>query len=91
MTPTHRSKRTRIRPYYRVKSKPASKKWRIWNKKARPGVSGGGVTVLYANSQEATPAANVIPMYDRGLVIFKDRRPILRHDFERRHVVRVEH
>jgi hypothetical protein len=56
-----------------------------------PGVPGGGVTVLYANSDEATPAANVIPMYDRSLVVFKDRRPILRHDFERRHVVRVEH
>ncbi len=57
---------------------------------AHPGVLGGGVTVLYANSESATPAANVIPMYDRSLVIFKDRRATLRHDFERRHVVRVE-
>ncbi len=55
-----------------------------------PGVEGGGVTVVFANSTRAIPRAQNVPMYDRSLVIFKDRRPILRHDFERSHVVRVE-
>ncbi len=55
-----------------------------------PGVEGGGVTVVFANSTGAIPRAKNVPMYDRSLVIFKDRRPILRRDFERRHVVRVE-
>jgi hypothetical protein len=48
-----------------------------------PDVPGGGVTVIYANTDEAIPRPWNIPMYDRSLVIFKDHRPILRHDFER--------
>ena len=55
-----------------------------------PDVPGGGVTVLYANDEAAIPRPWNIPMYDRSLVIFQDQRPILRHDFERRHTVRVE-
>jgi len=54
-----------------------------------PGVDGGGVTVLFANSEEAIPPAMFLPMYDRSMVIFKDGRPILRRDFERRNVVTV--
>ncbi len=57
---------------------------------AHPGVAGGGVTVLYANSDGAIPAARTVPMYDRSLVIFKNRRPVLRRDFEHRRIVQVE-
>ncbi len=56
----------------------------------RPGPEGRGVTVVVANSAEAFPRPNIIPMYDRGLVIFKNHRAVLRHDFERRHIVPVE-
>jgi hypothetical protein len=55
-----------------------------------PDVPGGGVTVVYANDDEAIPRPWNIPMYDRSLVIFKNHRPILRFDFERRTRVRVE-
>ncbi|MGB2987175.1 MAG: M1 family aminopeptidase [Phycisphaerae bacterium] len=55
-----------------------------------PDMEGGGVTVVYANSEAAIPPARNIPMYDRSAVIFKDRRAVLRKDFEHRHVVRVE-
>ena len=57
---------------------------------AHPGAAGSGVTVLYANSDEAIPSARNIPMYDRSVVIFKDRRPVVRRDFEFAHVVAVE-
>ncbi len=57
---------------------------------AHPGVEGGGVTVLYANSEGAIPSARGVPMYDRSLVIFKNRRPILRRDFERHRIMQVE-
>jgi hypothetical protein len=46
-----------------------------------PGVPGGGVTVVYANSDGAAPKGMNIPMYDNGLVIFKNGRPVLRRDF----------
>ena len=55
-----------------------------------PGMAGGGVTVLYGNSEAAIPKATNVPMYDRSLVIFKDPVPPLRRDFERRDIVRVE-
>lgn len=55
-----------------------------------PGVAGGGITVVVANSDAAIPSAVNIPMYDRSLVIFKAGRPIVRSDFERRRVIRVE-
>ena len=54
-----------------------------------PDVPGGGVTVVYANSDDAIPNPMGVPMYDRSLVIFKNRAPVLRRDFERRHVVSV--
>ncbi len=47
-----------------------------------PGVPGGGVTVVYANSDGAIPKGINVPMYDHSLVIFKKRRPTVRHDFE---------
>jgi hypothetical protein len=56
-----------------------------------PGVPGGGVTVLYANSDAAIPRASAVPMYEHSLVIFRDGRPVLRRDFERPNVVRGEH
>jgi len=55
-----------------------------------PGVEGGGVTVVFANSEAALPKPANIPMYDRSLVIFNDRTPIVRKDFESRKIVRVE-
>jgi hypothetical protein len=56
----------------------------------RPETDARGVTVVFANSPDAFPRPNVIPMYDRSLVVYKNHRPILRHDFERRNVVKVE-
>jgi len=56
-----------------------------------PGVPGGGVTVVYANSEAAIPRASLVPMYEHSLVIFRDGRPILRQDFEKPPVVRVEY
>jgi len=55
-----------------------------------PDVPGGGVTVIYGNADDAIPRPWNIPMYDRSLVIFKNQRPILRHDFELKEAVRVE-
>lgn len=55
-----------------------------------PDVLGGGITVVYGNSAAAIPGAWNIPMYDRSLVIFRDKMPVLRRDFERRHVVPVQ-
>ena len=57
---------------------------------SHPGVSGGGVTVVLANSQQAMPPAMNIPMYDRSLVVFKNGSPTLRHDFEPRLAVNVD-
>lgn len=57
---------------------------------AHPGVPGGGITVLYANSAEAIPPAAFIPMYDRSLIIFKNKRAVLRRDFEPRRIVPVD-
>ena len=55
-----------------------------------PGVEGGGVTVLFANSREAIPAAYLIPFYADSLVIFEDGHPKVRSDFERFNEVIVE-
>ncbi len=49
----------------------------------------GGVTVVYANSDDAIPSPMGVPMYDRSLVIFKNKKPVLRRDFERRRMVSV--
>ena len=57
---------------------------------AHPGLSGGGITVIFANSEKAIPSAFAIPMYDRSVVVFHNKRPILRQDLEHRAVVIVE-
>ncbi|MHC5110868.1 MAG: M1 family metallopeptidase [Planctomycetota bacterium] len=54
-----------------------------------PDVSQGGITVVFGNSEEAIPNPGFIPFYDRSLVIFENGRPIVRHDFEPRHLVDV--
>ena len=55
-----------------------------------PGVVGGGVTVLFANSPSAIPNPARVTMYDRSLVIFEERRPTVREDFEQPIRVPVE-
>lgn len=55
-----------------------------------PGVPGGGVTVVFANSESAIPLARLISFYEHSLVIFRDGMPVLRQDFEPSHAVRVE-
>ncbi len=57
---------------------------------AHPGLPGGGITVVFANSVEAIPSAFAVPMYDRSVVIFKNKRAVLREDLEHRGVVIVE-
>jgi hypothetical protein len=54
-----------------------------------PDVPDGGITVVYGNSDAAVPGAISIPFYDRSLIIFKDRKPVVRHDFERNQIVPV--
>lgn len=56
-----------------------------------PGDPGGGITVVYANGEAAIPRPASVPMYDRSLVIFRDRIPILRSDFESSLIQPVEH
>lgn len=55
-----------------------------------PGVPGGGVIVVYANSEAAIPKAMNVPMYEHSLVIFRNARPVVRHDFEKPRIVSVE-
>ncbi len=55
-----------------------------------PGVEAGGVTVLFANSEAGIPRAGVLPFYDHSLVIFKNKKPVVRRDFELRKAVRVD-
>jgi len=57
---------------------------------AHPGVPGGGITVVFANSIEAVPSAFAVPMYDRSLVLFKNGRATLKKDFERRAIITVK-
>jgi len=54
-----------------------------------PGVPGGGVTVVYANSEGAIPRAFAVPMYEHSLVVFENGRPSVRLDFENRQIVAV--
>ena len=56
-----------------------------------PGLRGGGVTVVFANSEPAIPKASFVPMYEHSLVIFRDGKPVLRQDFENPQVIRVEY
>jgi len=53
-------------------------------------VAGGGVTVVYANSEAAIPKAMNVPMYEHSLVIFRNGRPVVRHDFGKPRIVSVE-
>jgi len=55
-----------------------------------PGVPGGGVTVVYANSESAIPFARLIPFYEHSLVIFSNGMAVQRQDFEPSQAVRVE-
>jgi aminopeptidase N len=55
-----------------------------------PAVEGGGVTVLYANSEAAIPSPAGIPMYPYSLVIFKNGQRVDFADFERKLIVPVE-
>ncbi len=55
-----------------------------------PGVPGGGVTVLYANSEAAIPHPFAVPMYEHSLVIFENGHPTVRLDFEQHDTVGVE-
>jgi hypothetical protein len=57
---------------------------------SHPGVPGGGVTVVYANSEEAFPNPRHVTFYDRSVVVFKNRRPTTRRDLEHHKVVPVE-
>lgn len=56
-----------------------------------PGVPGGGVTVLFANSKDAIPPAMLIPFYDNSLIIFENGKPIVRRDFEQYSAITVDH
>lgn len=55
-----------------------------------PGVPGGGITVLFGNSDAALPRAANVPMYEHSLIIFDAGRPVIREDFEHRRSVRIE-
>jgi hypothetical protein len=55
----------------------------------QPDVPGGGVTVVFANSEEWIPSPFAVPMYDRSLVVFEAGRPVVRKDFERPMIVHV--
>ncbi len=57
---------------------------------AHPGVPGGGITVVYGNSEAGIPKPMNIPMYEHSLVIFDQAKPIVRLDFEKHPTVTVE-
>lgn len=57
---------------------------------SHPAVEGGGITVVYANSEEAIPKAFLIPHYPYSIVIFKNGMASLRQDFEKHHKVSVK-
>jgi len=48
------------------------------------------VSVVYANSEAAIPKAMNVPMYEHSLVIFRNGRPAVRHDFEKPRIVSVK-
>ena len=56
---------------------------------AHPGVPGGGITVVFANSEDAAPKGMNIPMYEHSLIIFENSRPTVRLDFEKHQSVAV--
>lgn len=54
-----------------------------------PGTPGGGITVVFANEAANLPPASFLPMYDHSVVVFRDKRAILRKDLESRDLVPV--
>ncbi len=56
---------------------------------AHPGVPGGGITVVYGNSESGIPKAMNVPMYEHSLVIFDKTKPTVRLDFEKHTTVTV--
>ena len=56
---------------------------------SHPDVPGGGITVFFANSEEAIPPGLLIPFYEHSIIVFEDRKPILRRDLEYRNIVAV--
>jgi len=54
-----------------------------------PGVPGGGITVVYANSDAAIPRPMTIPMYAHSMVIFHNKVPTVRLDLEKHEEVPV--
>ncbi|MFQ5463977.1 MAG: hypothetical protein ACE5E5_15300, partial [Phycisphaerae bacterium] len=56
---------------------------------ANPKLEKGGITVVYANSEEAIPKPMNIPFYDRSLVIFQNGVAKVRADFEPHSVIEV--
>lgn len=54
-----------------------------------PGVAGGGVTVVYANSEDSIPSPFAVPMYEHSLVVFEQGRPSVRLDFEKHDIQAV--
>ncbi|MCH8148340.1 MAG: hypothetical protein IH987_10155, partial [Planctomycetes bacterium] len=57
---------------------------------AHPDLPGGGVTVFFANSEEAIPPGMMIPFYEHSIIVFEDGRPIARRDLEHRNILAVE-
>jgi len=57
---------------------------------SHPDLPGGGVTVLFANADDAIPRPQIIPFYDRSVIIFRDGAAVHRDDLERRSLVPVE-
>ncbi len=56
---------------------------------ANPKLEKGGITIVYANSEEAIPKPMNIPFYDRSLVIFQNGAAEVRADFEPREMIEV--
>jgi len=54
-----------------------------------PGVPGGGITVVYANSEAAIPKPMNVPMYAHSLIIFNAGKPVVRLDLEQPNAVPV--
>jgi len=51
---------------------------------------GGGVTVVYANSEAPIPNPINVPMHEHSLVILRNGRPVVHHDFEKPRILSVE-
>ncbi len=56
-----------------------------------PGVEGGGVTVIFANSANAVPRAQVIPYYPYSMVVFQGGMRKEFFDFERLEGTSITH